>query len=110
MERFADQKTRKPEDHRAEEQRRPAFLTMHTGEIRKARDRANEGKAFYFVEAGIRKAIWRMNRREMKEWEQWATFSESNIDVAYVDSIKTLTSIRNAAGKTDTITVGVAID
>ncbi len=158
MRRFADQKTRKPEDHRAEEQRsrgdlpssfplcRPvpfqgkgrwalllrssagyvlpivlvitlalaisgtAFLTMHTGEIRKVRDRVNEGKAFYFAEAGIRKAIWRMNRRSLEEWGQWATFSEPNISVTYVDSTKTLTSVGNTEGKADTIRVRVVID
>ena len=87
-----------------------AFLTMYTGESKNITARIDEQKALYFAEAGIRKAIWRMNQRTMGEWEQWATFSESNISVTYVDSTKTLTSVGNGEGKVDTIRVEVFLD
>lgn len=140
MRKLANQRIREPEDHWAEEQGRrggwglalrssagfvlpivliiafvlttsgTAFLTMYTGGSKNLTARINEQKVLYCAEAGIRKAIWRMNRVPLGEWEQWATFSESNNAVTYIDSIMTLTSVGNVGDKTDTIRVEIVLD
>ena len=97
-----------------------AFLSVYTGQSKNMTLRINQEKALYFAEAGIRKAIWRVNHRYMEEWEQWAKFSETDstsfsetdttICVTYVDSTKTLTSVGNVGDKADTIVVKVLLD
>ena len=95
-----------------------AFLTIPDGERRNIRTSTHEKQALYFAEAGIRKALWRMNQGPIEEMAQWATFSDSTMSVTYadvdstvdVDSTQILISVGNAGGKIDTIRVEVHID